>query len=354
MSATDSIPPKGAQEPICPLFGLCGGCAFQDLTPDDYLRMKKNFVVAALRAKGLDVPVADVWPLPAHSRRRATFEYRAGVVGFHENKSHNIVAVDTCPVLTPAFNEFLPILRQLAACVGGAGDVSVLMTDAGADVAFHPTVSQPPKGKAKKKSADLPVGVLQDLMTLCQSAEVARLSYNNQLLYQSVTLPFPPDCFMQPSVAGQEKLTALVLEAVKDCPRVLDLFCGVGTFTIPLARAGHAVLGVDITDTAIESLQKSGVPAVVRDLFRQPFAAAELAAYDAVVLDPARAGAKAQCAALASSAVPTVVMVSCNPITMAADLVTLTTGGYRILSVQPVDQFIYTKHLECVCILKKM
>ena len=354
MSAIDTISPKGAQEPICSLFGLCGGCAFQDLSPDDYRRMKKNFVVAALRAKGLNVPVADVWPLPAHSRRRATFEYRAGVVGFHENKSHNIVAVDVCPVLTPAFNDFLPMLRQLAACISGAGDVSVLMTDAGADVAFHPTAFPSPKGKAKKKPANLCVAVLQDLMTLCQSAKIARLSYDNQLLYQSVTLPFPPDCFMQPSVAGQEKLTALVLEAVKDCPRVLDLFCGIGTFTIPLAQAGHAVLGADITAAAIKSLQKAGVSAVVRDLFRQPFAAAELGAYDAVVLDPARAGAKAQCAALASSTVLTVVMVSCNPITMAADLATLTAGGYQILSVQPVDQFIYTKHLECVCILKKM
>ena len=100
--------------------------------------MKKNFVVSALHAKGIDVPVADVWPLPAHSRRRATFEYRAGTVGFHQNKSHALVAVDTCPVLTSPFNAFLPALRQLVDIVGGSGDVSVLMTDAGADVSFHP------------------------------------------------------------------------------------------------------------------------------------------------------------------------------------------------------------------------
>ena len=122
---------------------------------------------------------------------------------------------------------------------------------------------------------------------------------------------------------------------------------------MPLARAGHTVLGADITPSAIESLQKEGVPAVVRDLFRQPFSVTELNKYDAVVLDPARAGAKAQCEQLALSTVPKVVMVSCNPLTMAADLATLIAGGYRILSVQPVDQFIYTKHLECVCVLQK-
>ena len=119
-------------------------------------------------------------------------------------------------------------------------------------------------------------------------------------------------------------------------------------------QAGHTVLGMDITESAIDSLKKNGVPAQVRDLFRQPVRTEQLADYDAVVLDPARSGARAQCEQLALSTVPTVVMVSCNPITMAADLKILTTGGYQILSIQPVDQFIYTKHLECVCVLQKM
>lgn len=340
--------------PICPLFGRCGGCSFQDLDPADYAQMKKNFVLSSLRAQGIDAEVSDVFLLPAHSRRRATFVYQAGVIGFHQNKTHNLVAIEACPVLTPEFEAFLPTLKALADCIGGSGDVSVLMTEAGADVSFHPTPLPVLKGKGKKRPSDIPVDVLQDLMSLCQSAKIARLCFKSNILYQSVTLPFPPDCFMQPSVAGQEKLTSLILDAVKESKSVLDLFCGIGTFTAPLFRAGHKVMGADITDSAIESLQKQGVSAVVRDLFRQPFSVAELNKYDAVVLDPARSGAKAQCAELSLSDVPTVVMVSCNPITMAADLKILMAGGYKLLSVQPVDQFVYTKHLECVCVLSKM
>jgi len=338
--------------PLCPLFGRCGGCSFQDLDPADYAQMKKNFVLASLRAQGIDTEVSDVFLLPAHSRRRATFVYQSGVIGFHQNKSHTLVAVDACPILTPEFEAFLPTLKALVGCIGGSGDVSVLMTDAGADISFHP--ASVPMQKGKKRSVEPSVDVLQDLMTLCQSAKVARLCFKGNILYQSVTLPFPSDCFMQPSVAGQEKLTSLVLDAVKESKSVLDLFCGIGTFTVPLFQAGHKVMGADITDSAIESLQKQGVPAVVRDLFRQPFSVAELEKYDAVVLDPARSGAKAQCAELSLSDVPTIVMVSCNPITMAADLKVLMNGKYKLLSVQPVDQFIYTKHLECVCVLSKM
>ena len=155
-------------------------------------------------------------------------------------------------------------------------------------------------------------------------------------------------------------LVGLVKEGVGRAKRVADLFAGIGTFTFALAASAE-VDAFEEDEEAIAALAGAAratpklkpVRTHARDLFRVPLTARELARYDAVVLDPPRAGAKAQAEALAGSKVPKVVMVSCNPGTCARDLRILVDGGYRIARVVPVDQFLFSPHVELVAVLEK-
>jgi 23S rRNA (uracil1939-C5)-methyltransferase len=163
---------------------------------------------------------------------------------------------------------------------------------------------------------------------------------------------------------SEESLRELVLSAVagaRAAPKgVADLFCGVGTFTLALARRAR-VLALDSDAAALAALAAAArhaqglkpIEAEVRDLSREPLTARELEPFDAVVLDPPRAGAQAQARELARSGVETVVAVSCDPGTLARDAHILTDGGYAIASVTPIDQFVYSAHVETVTVLKK-
>lgn len=321
---------------LCPFFGRCGGCLFQDKAPADYFAMKKNVVIEALRHRGLTPPVDDVIAIPAGTRRRATFAAKNGVFGFNALKSHTIVPVTTCPVLTKNLEQLIKPLAELARTLHATGDVAVTDTPQGVDIVW------------KDKNPDLPLSKLETLTAFCQTHAVARFYYRDEPIYQPHPLPFPPGVFLQPSEEGQAVLTQRVLKGVEGCRRVLDLFCGQGTFTRPLHAAGLTVKGYDSTAESIAALVQSGIAAEVRDLFRNPLTPSELQDAEAVVLDPPRAGAEAQCRRLADSTVPRCVMVSCNPQTFARDAAILTAGGARLCSVTPVDQFIYSKHIEVV------
>ena len=339
---------------LCPYFNVCGGCRYQDLSVADYRALKLNFIQNALSGVGLKTDVLPMIEIGAHTRRRATFAYQNGVLGFNEMRSHKIVPIQTCLVLTPALEKMLPALHRLARILPNSGDLAVLMTDWGADITVVPEKIKTKRFHSKRhRNSAQDVTFLEEITVFCQGNFVARFVYDGDILFQVCPLPFPVNVFMQPSVEGEKILVDLVLSACKDSQKVLDLFCGLGTFTKPLAKAGKKVLGMDITAESIEALNGQGINAVVRDLFRAPVLPEELNAYDTVVLDPARAGAKSQCEKLALSEISKIVMVSCNPITFARDCRILTDAGYHLKWVQPVDQFIYSEHLEIVALLSR-
>ena len=339
---------------ICPYFGTCGGCKYQNLTAEDYRALKSNFIQKALSDVGLKTDILPLIEIGAHTRHRATFAYQNGVFGFNEMRSHKIVPIQSCLVLSPALEKLLPALHQLVKSFSGSGDLAVLMTDWGADITVIPEKVKLKRfhSKVRHNSAQ-DIDFLEKITSFCQENSVARFVYDGDILFQMCPLPFPVNVFMQPSVEGEKALVNLVLKACWDSSKVLDLFCGLGTFTKPLFNAGKKVLGIDITAESIDALSRQNVPAVVRDLFRAPVLPEELNAYDTVVLDPARAGAKAQCEQLALSDVPKVVMISCNPITFARDCRILSDSGYNLKWVQPVDQFTYSEHLEVVALLMR-
>lgn len=356
-------PSEDRRLPVCRHFGTCGGCGLQHMKDDAYRAWKAGLVENALRARGIDAPVAPVTTIAPHSRRRAvlTAIRAAGgiVLGYHQRLTHHVVAIEECPVLAPRIAGSLESLRKIAATAcprKGQLKLTVLATNSGLDVALQ--------GIRKLDNA-----LRLDLTQAAIAADIARLSSNGDVVIETrppaltiggASVVPPPGGFAQAALEAETALIDAVVTAIPKARKVADLFSGIGTFSLPVARhaAVHAVEGDNAAAEALRGAVRhaSGLKPVTvetRDLFRRPLMEAELNAFDAVIFDPPRAGAKAQAEMIASSRVATVVAVSCNPATLARDLRILIEGGYEICSVQPVDQFLFTHHIESVVVLKR-
>ncbi len=323
----------------CVAFGRCGGCLYQDMDFNQYIQKKENFIKNAFRDYGLDVTPEPVISVPFGCRRRATFAFRKGIIGFNGHKSKQIIPLDKCPALVQELSDFLPVLKELIKEMKGSGDISVLSTPFGIDMHI----------KRETGAATL---IQRELLALFATKNhIARILYNGEPIIQNVRLPFAPDSFLQPSAEGEQALVRLVSESLGNAKKGVDLFCGAGTFTKPMAQAGLSVVGYDIASDSLKALGSLGVE---RDLFRNPVMASELNNVDVVVIDPPRAGALQQCKQLAQSNIPLILMVSCNPSTAARDIKELiVNGGYQLNTVVPVDQFIFSNHIELFCRLSK-
>lgn len=350
--------------PRCRHFGRCGGCTLQHMASAPYAAFKRDLILRALNARGLKADVAETWVTPPASRRRAAFAARrAGKqveVGFHARKSHELIALDECPVARPAIVAALAKLRDIAGyLLSGKDEIGLLVTETAAGLDLHVTglsKETKPLARAQAASAALHAGF-------------ARVSIGQAdvLTERRPTLPAgaanllpPPGSFLQASAEAEVEMERIVREHLKFASNVADLFSGCGTFALRLA-AESRVLAAESNAAAIDALKESArdalglkpVRAEVRDLFRNPYGAAELAHIDGVVLDPPRAGAAAQVAELAKSCVPRIAYVSCDAATLARDLRRLVDGGYRIIRIHPIDQFLWSAHVEAVALLER-
>lgn len=323
----------------CAAFGKCGGCLYHNIAYEEYLQKKENFVKRAFADKGITVQPQSIISVPFGTRRRATFAFHKGIIGFNGLKSHQIISLDSCPALVKELSDFLIPLKQLISALKGSGDISVLLTPFGIDMHIKRNCGEPTLSQ-RELLADFAI-----------KNNVVRLLYNHEPIFQKVQLPFAPDSFLQPSIEGEKILVDLVCDAAKDARNAIDLFCGAGTFTRPLHEKGINIVGYDIASDSLNALGPLGKE---RDLFRNPLLATEFKHIDTVVIDPPRAGAFQQCCQLAQSDVTTIIMISCNPITAARDIdMLLDKGGYKLHTIIPVDQFIYTNHIEVFCLLSK-
>ena len=345
--------------PVCKHFGICGGCAMQHWSLAEYLLWKRNLVVEAIGHAGLIAPVEPIIDAHGRGRRRAVLHARRGggdilEVGFSAQRTHQIVAIDRCPILAPGLNGAVPAAWALAELLKPASkplDIHATATDSGLDIDMRDA----PQLSSKQTTA---------LARLAEQHRLVRITRNGELVLQSeqpmlkvgrALVPLPPGAFLQATAEGEATLARLVSEHVGAAKRVADLFCGIGTFALRLAEKAR-VTAVDTEASAIRSLERavamtSGLKAVetqTRDLFRSPIMAIELKAFNAVVFDPPRQGAEAQARELALSKVPLVVAVSCDATTFARDARILINGGYKLISVTPVDQFRYSHHVEMV------
>jgi len=348
--------------PVCPHFGSCGGCALQHLEEGAYLRWKREQLIAALNARGLDAEVEPMRPVPLGSRRRASLTLglrRAGLaLGYRRARSHELIDIAVCPVLSPRIAASLPKLKEaLAPLLGGKREVRVSVTETGSglDIVVEGVEPKPAAlGAFAGKAASL--GVVR----LTADGESIAPEGPPEIDLSGARVRLPAGAFLQASGAAEAVLVELVRQGVSGAKRLADLFAGLGTFTLALARDA-AVDAFEEDEAALHALAKAArqtpklkpVRTYPRDLFRAPLSPKELQAYDAVVFDPPRAGAAAQAEALAKSSVKTLVAVSCNPGTLARDLRILVDGGYRIARIVPVDQFLFSPHVEIVAHLAR-
>lgn len=359
--------------PPCPLFDRCGGCRMLHADDALYAEWKVGLLRDAFAAAGLSPPIAPMARSPLPSRRRMTLSATAGSgpprAGYFARASHTIVDVPDCPALEPALDAALPALRAIALdAARKAGEARLVATlcDNGVDVALAAAPRAPTPRRRRKRGARTPPPPPPPMLT---DPAIVRLSEGGETLIAremptvtlgGVPVPFPPGAFIQATRQGEKALVEAVLAGVGGAATVLDAFCGLGTFALPLSRTA-AVEAVDSDGPAIAALAEAArhlkgrrpLEPVRRDLMRHPLNAGELDRFEAVVFDPPRAGARGLAEALAASRVPVVVAVSCEPRTLARDCAILTAGGYQITQVQPVDQFVATAHIEAVAWLRR-
>jgi 23S rRNA (uracil1939-C5)-methyltransferase len=335
------------------------------MSPSLYRDWKHGLVVEAFRHRGIDADVAPVVVVDAKSRRRAFFgvERRGSEVllGFREEGQHTLVDLAECPVLDPLIVAAVPGLRTIARRVmadRAGGRLVVTKLDHGLDVSFD-------NGRKNLSPHER-----AELGGLAQTMGFARLMVGGELIVSrerpvvtisGVEVEIAPGLFLQAVPQGERLLADLCVAGLpKSAKKVADLFSGVGTLTLPLARRA-SVTAYDSDRRAITALAGAvrhatglkPITATLRDLYRDPLSARELGDFDAVVLDPPRAGAAEQSERLAKSKVPVVIAVSCNPATLARDARTLIDGGYRMGPVTPIDQFLFSSHIEAVTVFRR-
>jgi 23S rRNA (uracil1939-C5)-methyltransferase len=348
---------------ICPLFTRCGGCAAQHMAPGLYREWKRQQVVTALSRAGIEAPVGDLVDAHGAGRRRVTFHARrqgeAMVVGFMAARSHDLISVEACPVLAPGLDRAPAIALMLANRMGGANkplDIQVTASEAGLDVDIR---GHGPLGDKLRLA----------LTQLAERLDLARLSNHGEIVVErrpplqrmgrALVAPAAGG-FLQATAMGEEVLAGLVMAALPKGKRAADLFAGCGPLSFRIAERMQ-VLAIESDKAAMLALAKGAgatqglkpIATETRDLFRRPLLEHELNGFDAIVLDPPRAGAEAQVKRLAASKVRDVIYVSCDAASFARDAATLVAGGYALETVTPVDQFRYSAHVELVGVFRR-
>ncbi len=342
----------------CKHYKNCGGCAMQHATDAFVANWKLDIVKKAMAAQRLETVFRDVITSPARSRRRAKIAGKrtksGAMLGFHAKGTNTLIATPECQLLTPALMDQFPMLEELV----------VLAASRKAEIAL--TVTETAVGLDIRVDTEKPLtpSLREELAVFAQSRAIARLVWVDepvvtmqppvQVFGKTSVVP-PSGAFLQATKHGEMALLDAVEEITAKADRIVDLFAGAGTFTLPLAARAevHAVEGEADMIAALDRGWREGrelkrVTSETRDLFRRPLEPDELKKFDAAVIDPPRAGAEAQIATLAESTIRTVAMVSCNPVTFARDAVTLEKAGFSLNWVQVVDQFRWSAHVEVV------
>ena len=345
-------PGPGHQLPPCRHFPVCGGCHLQHLTDAAYADYCASRISGALAQHGIETDIRPSYLSPPRTRRRATLRaLRAGggvQLGFNEAGTNRIVDLKECHVLDPRLFATLGPIRKLLMTILPAkrsGEVQLTLADQGVDLGL------------KGVSIEGYEGAMA-LNDFAEANRLARLSIDDgigpETRYEpgpvtvtlgSTAVVLPSGAFLQATADGEAALVASVREAIGDAQRPADLFAGLGTFA--LSVGGKVTAAEAARDIALALMTSArAVDVQHRDLYRRPLDSAELAAFDAIILDPPRSGALDQVRQIAASGVPRVAYVSCNPATFARDAEVLVAGGYKLDWVRPVGQFRWSTHVE--------
>ena len=355
--------------PVSPHYGDCGGCSLQHWAAEPYLGWKHEQVRLALAREGIETEIETTVAVPTGTRRRLALHARRladgrVVLGFKARKSWRLVEVTACPVAHPALVAAFPALARVAAAFlehpKSAPTLHVTQTLTGLDVDVTGV-----ERKTGGLSRDAQMRAIQaaaeaDLARLSLAGETLVMARQPKVAFGPATVPVPPGGFLQAVPEAELAMTSRAVEAVRGAKKIADLFCGAGTFTFPLATVAP-VLAADASAAGIAAL-KAGIgtarglrpiTAEARDLFRRPLSPFDLKGCDAIVFDPPRAGAADQTAQIAQTKAGVVVGVSCNPQTFARDARSLIDAGFVLERVTPVDQFLWSAHVELVGVFRR-
>lgn len=344
-------------KPSCSHYRHCGGCSLMHASDRFTARWKVEIVTNALAAQGIVAPVELIHVSPPQSRRRAVLSGRrarkGALLGYHARASGVIVDLQECQVLHPAITQALPILRQIVTAGASRSaelGITVIHGPEGLDIAV--TGGKP-----------LDPALFHLLARLCEDGDLARLDWDGQAITRRApALPVgrgrlipPPGAFLQATAEAEAALLAAIREMTAGARRIVDLFAGCGTFTLPLAETAqvHAVEGLSAPLKALDAAWRSAtglqrITTEIRDLARRPLLASELHGFDAIVIDPPRSGAASQTREIANSGAPRVAFIACDPVNFARDAKILISGGYILSKVGVVDQFRWSPHVETV------
>jgi 23S rRNA (uracil1939-C5)-methyltransferase len=356
-------------EPPCPHFFACGGCALQHWARAPYLAWKVERLALTLARQRIETEVLPPFAADPATRRRLALHARRGgrdaaQLGYKARRSWDLVEVEVCPIADPRLQAAFPALKRLAAPLfehpKSAPTLHVTLTDTGIDVDITGVEARSGglSGDARVQLAERAAAA--DLARVTLAGEVAYLARAPTVRLGPATVALPPGAFLQATLGAEAAMARFVAEAAIGASRIADLYCGVGTFTFRLAEIAP-VHAADAGAPAVAALAAGlatapglkAITAEARDLVRRPMLAEELKKTDVAVFDPPRAGAAEQAAELARSSVARVVGVSCNPATFARDARTLIDAGFRLERVLPVDQFLWSPHVELVGVFER-
>ena len=351
----------------CSYFGVCGGCSLQHWAPTSYQQWKIARIKNAIeKISSPGTIVDDLVPAKAEARRRADLSIRhlktRSVLGFYERDSNKIVDIEACSLLDPEIINFSNAFRKVSHLLiqpDESSRISINKLDTGLDVLVF-------------LESDLSLEGLEAINDLANSHNLCRVSASiapsNDIIpiiekntpimkFSEVSIIPPPGAFLQATKEGTRLITEAVISGIGGAKRILELFSGCGTLSIPLQYHAtvHAVEGDQLAAAALrKATVKAGIDSrlsvEIRDLIKDPVPADKLSKYDAIVFDPPRSGAKKQAEQIAKNGPHTVVAVSCNPNTFARDGKILIEGGYELKKVTPIDQFLWSPHIELVAL----
>lgn len=351
-------------EPPCPHFGVCGGCALQHWDHGAYLAWKVERLRKTLGLQRIETEILAPFAAPPASRRRLALHARPGKrgearLGYKTRKSWDVIDISVCPIADPKLQAALPALRRLAAPLlkhpKSAPTLHVTLTAEGLDIEIT---------GVERKSGGLSADARMQLGEIASEVGFARVTMDGEVQYGArqplvrvgpAVVALPAGAFLQAVPAAEAAMAAFAVEQAGGAEKIADLYCGVGTFTFRLAQIapvyaadGHAPAIRALTSAIATAPGLKGITAETRDLARRPVLAVELKKTDTVLFDPPRAGALEQTAEVAASKVSKVIGVSCNPATFARDARVLIDAGFSLDRVFPVDQFLWSPHVELV------
>ncbi|MCB9962616.1 MAG: class I SAM-dependent RNA methyltransferase [Hyphomonas sp.] len=355
--------PDRAEAP-CRHFDTCGACCLQHFSGSTYRHFKRDMIVQALKAQGLETQVEDPWLTPPGSRRRIRLAAQMSKEGLHlgydARRSDRIVDIEECAVASPEIVRKLGALREIAAPLAPLkGEMSLIVTAAPNGLDLHMT------GVATFAAPhDLKMAAAKAL-----AAGFIRVSIGHDVPLSQEEPAFqvgtaflrpPPGGELIASAEAETFMASLVRQHLKFAIDVVNLFSGSGAFALRLAEEAR-VLAVDsdayelnaLEDSAADAPGLKPVTVEMRDLLRDPVPAATLSKFGGLLIDPPLSGARLQMAEVAMSGVRRVAYVSRDPVQLARDMRTLADAGYRLNQVYPVDVLRWSSHVESVALLER-